>query len=155
MSIKKINYKEYLLEDVTNKSDLWAGKDPVRPWLSTVFRTSAGRKVYGLTENKEDYSAFLCLALTKDIPICDSSLKSYSSEDGHIAVPYTVWSYKPGAGSEIISRILNVARDNFKIKRVITLSPLTGEAKRFHLKNGAKEYRKNSLSVNFEYQVEE
>ena len=40
------------------------------------------------------------------------------------------------------------------IKRVITLSPLTETAKRFHLKNGAKQLQVNEMTQNFEYNIE-
>ena len=38
-------------------------------------------------------------------------------------------------------------------KRVVTLSPLTDMARRFHLKNGAKEIATGLVAANFEYPV--
>ena len=40
------------------------------------------------------------------------------------------------------------------IDRLITLSPLTDMARKFHLKNGAKEVQVNLTTQNFEYDVE-
>jgi hypothetical protein len=37
------------------------------------------------------------------------------------------------------------------LHRLITLSPLTDMARKFHLNNGAKELRVNKTTVNFEY----
>jgi hypothetical protein len=37
------------------------------------------------------------------------------------------------------------------VKAIVTLSPQTELAKRFHLKNGAKVHRQNPTSVNYEY----
>lgn len=149
---KRIDYSDYCVEDVTNKPDLWEGKDPVRPWLSSLFRSTKGRAVYALRRDSESScDAFLCLARTSEIPASEADLKTLSSPNGVIAVPYTVWSYKAGAGKEIVKRVIALVRENSDIKRVITLSPVTRMARRFHLKNGAKEVRKSIDSVNFEY----
>jgi len=150
---RKVNYENYTIADVTNKPHIWKEKDPVRPELSEEFRVSSGRKVFALVSKDNFYVAFLCLARTIDVPKDTKSLDSLSSFDGPIAVPYTVWSYKAGAGKEIVSRIISAARLDPSIKRVVTLSPITEVARRFHIKNNAREYRKNSTTVNFEYEM--
>lgn len=150
MSRNIFNYSLYSIVDVTDSADLWEGKDPVRPWLSSHFRVSSGRKVYSL-KNKDDYAAFLCLARTTEVPEDEVDLKKLSCPNGKIAVPYTVWSYKAGAGKEIVNRVLDIANNDPSIDRVVTLSPVTAMAKRFHLKNGAIELKRSIASVNFEY----
>ena len=77
-------------------------------------------------------------------------MESLTSVDGNIAVPYTVWSYQRGAGKEIINQALSFMRAN-NISRVVTLSPLTEMAKRFHLRNNAIELQVNETTANFEY----
>ena len=70
-----------MIKDVSDNKSLWDGKDPVRPWFSASFRTSNGRKVYGLLGKNEVYSAFVCVALTTSVPRDESDLKSLSSEN--------------------------------------------------------------------------
>ena len=42
-------------------------KDPVRPELDNIFRTSYGRKIYGVKYNSE-INAVMCFAFTNKIP---------------------------------------------------------------------------------------
>ena len=56
-----------------------------------------------------------------------------------IAVFYTVWSYKPGAGRQIVNGVAGrIKTQRPWVKRFVTLSPLTEMAEKFHLKNGAQ-----------------
>ena len=75
-------------------------------------------------------------------------------DEKKIAIAYTVWSRKRGAGREIINKILEYANTN-NIERVVTLSPLTPMATHFHIRNGAKQISINDTSQNFEYKVGE
>ena len=60
-------------------------------------------------------------------------------DDLDTAVFYTVWSYQKGAGRQIINQAQMHLHEKFghKIKKYVTLSPLTRVAERFHLRNGA------------------
>ena len=60
------------------------------------------------------------------------------------------WSYSRGAGREIINELCDYAWDN-NFKRLITLSPKTEMARKFHLKNGAFVLSENKESDNYEY----
>ena len=141
----------FYLKDVTSEENLWFNKDPVRPELNISFRTSLGRKVFGLANDDGDYKSFICIARTTGIPSDTKELDELTSESGGIVVPYSVWSYHRGAGREIINKLLDLAREDETISRVITLSPPTDMAKKFHLRNGAFELRVNKSTVNFEY----
>mgnify|MGYP001480367384 CR=1 FL=1 len=148
------DYTDYILKDVTERNSLWQGKDPVRPHLSSTFKSSEGRFVFGLYDSvKNDYAAFICIAITKDVPKDEGELKMLTCKDGSIAVPYSVWSSKPGAGKVIVNRAIEFAAKEMGIQRVVTLSPRTGMAKRFHLKNNAKEVMVSDCFINFEYKV--
>jgi hypothetical protein len=73
---------------------------------------------------------------------------------GEIAVAYTVWSRKRGAGREIINKLLEYNKNiRTGTKRLITLSPLTPMATHFHISNGAKLISINSETQNFEYEL--
>jgi len=71
-------------------------------------------------------------------------------EQPKIAIAYTVWSRKRGAGREIIQKVLEFAKTQ-GVERVVTLSPLTPMATHFHIKNGAKQISINDTTQNFEY----
>tara|TARA_B100001250_G_scaffold156596_1_gene134660 strand:+ start:840 stop:1424 length:585 start_codon:yes stop_codon:yes gene_type:complete len=131
-------------------------EDPVRPELTLGWRITNGRKIFGLKYDDE-IEGIMCIAFTNDVP---SSIKELDimSELAHlknekkIAIAYTVWSRKRGAGKEIVNKILEYAKKN-KIERVITLSPLTPVATHFHIRNGAKQININEVTQNFEYEI--
>ena len=90
--------------------------DPVRPELDNEFRITHGRKIFGL-KYKDSIEAVVCLAFTNDIPttvkelelMCeDASLVAQHREGqvGTIAVAYTLWSYKKGAGRKIMKELI-------------------------------------------------
>ena len=81
-----------------------------------------------------------------------SELVHMKKEVPKVAIAYTVWSRKRGAGREIIQKVLSHAKEQ-GIERVITLSPLTPMATHFHIRNGAKQISINDTSQNFEYEL--
>ena len=147
--------KNTILEDVTFMPDLWRSKDPVRPNLGVSFKTYPGRRVFGLKADDGEYVAFCCIARAWDVPTDIMSLSDFTSEEGTVCVPYTVWSHRRGAGKTIINALIKHIREaSLGIKRVVTLSPRTEMARNFHLRNGAKEISVNVVTANFEYSIE-
>tara|TARA_Y100001970_G_C14251879_1_gene872437 strand:- start:4063 stop:4518 length:456 start_codon:yes stop_codon:yes gene_type:complete len=145
---------KYTLEYVTTKPHLWETSDPVRPELDVEFKTTPGRGVFGLLGEDGEWKAFLCYARTFLIPRNVKELDDFTSEDGNIIIPYTVWSHEKGAGRTIINEVLSVvSKTRLDIDRVVTLSPPTTMARKFHLRNDAIEFRVNDTTVNFEYEV--
>ena len=78
--------------------------DPVRPELSNEFRTSYGRKIFGVKYQNEIH-AVMCFAFTNEIPKTVNELDQFSKDAflqsaqrdqnvGKIAIAYTVWSKK-------------------------------------------------------------
>jgi len=145
--------KKYMLENVTLRPSLWKTKDPVRPELNVKFKTALGRGVFGLKGEGGEYKAFMCYARTVDVPQSVEELDEMTSETGHIIVPYTVWSHEKGAGRVIINKVVERVGQAEMAQRVVTLSPQTDMARRFHLRNDAIELRVNEATVNFEYEV--
>ena len=118
-------------------------EDPVRPELDLEFRTSYGRKIYGLKyDNKIE--GIMCLAFTKEV--------SYYEKDSDTIIAYTVWSRKRGAGKKIMEEALKFAKSK-GYKRIVTLSPLTPMATHYHIRNGAKLLGHNPTTQNFEYKL--
>ena len=142
-----------MIENVSNNPSLWSDGDPVRPHLSADFKTSNGREVFGLKDPNGSFLSFICVAYTEGIPKDESDLDTMASENPSVAVPYSVWSLKRGAGREIINKALEMLREAGRVVRVVTLSPITDMAKKFHLKNNAILLRENENTVNFEYKL--
>ena len=130
-------------------------EDPVRPELTVEFRTSPGRTIYALLDDQGERAATICVAYTKMVPTNTQELDKFTDPDGHIAVAYTVWSKERGAGRLIVNQLIAHARKQDQITRVVTLSPLTDMARRFHLRNGAVELQVNPTTQNFEYEIEQ
>ena len=138
-------------------------KDPVRPELDNIFRTSYGRKIYGV-KYKNEINAVMCFAFTNKIPKTvkeldllskDAFLQSANRDQkiGKIAIAYTVWSTKKGGGKLIVKEVFKMIKKSNHLNRLITLSPLTEMARNFHLRNGAKEIQVNDETQNFEYKI--
>ena len=144
----------YDLEHVTGFPELWKDRDPVRPELDVSFKTAPGRSVYGLYGDDGDWKAFMCCARTSCIPKSVEDLAIHTCPAGSYIIPYTVWSHEKGAGRVIINKILSMLEHNdIGVNRVVTLSPLTTMAERFHLRNGAEVIRTNATTINFEYKI--
>ena len=138
-------------------------EDPVRPELDNEFRTGYGRKIYGV-EYQEEIYAVMCFAYTNKIPRSVHELEKLSTDaflqsvmrdqsGGQIAVAYTVWSKKKGGGKLIVKEVLKKIKKSNHLNRLITLSPLTEMATKFHSNNGAKLIQINETTQNFEYKV--
>ena len=138
-------------------------EDPVRPELDNVFRRSYGRKIYGVQYMNEIH-AVMCFAYTNKIPKSveeldklshDAFLQSAQRDQnvGQIAIAYTVWSKKKGGGKLIVKEVYKKIKKSNHLNRLVTLSPLTDMATKFHTNNGAKLLQKNETTQNFEYEV--
>ena len=139
-------------------------EDPVRPELDNLFRTSYGRKIFGV-KFKDEIHAVMCFAFTDEIPKSVEELKLFSQDAflknvqrdpnkvGRIAIAYTVWSKKRGGGKLIVKEVYKMIKKSNHLNRLITLSPLTDMARKFHLRNGAVELQVNETTQNFEYKV--
>ena len=139
-------------------------EDPVRPELDNKFRTGYGRKIFGV-EYKGEIYAVMCFAYTNEIPknveeldklSHDAFLQSAQRDQnvGQIAIAYTVWSKKKGGGKLIVKEVFKKIKKSNYLNRLITLSPLTEMATKFHSRNGAKLLQVNETTQNFEYHVE-
>ncbi len=138
-------------------------EDPVRPELDNNFRTGFGRKIYGV-EYQGEIHAVMCFAYTNKIPISVDELEKLSTDaflqtamrdqtGGQIAIAYTVWSKKKGGGKLIVKEVFKKIKKSNHLNRLVTLSPLTEMATKFHKRNGAKLIQINETTQNFEYKV--
>ena len=138
-------------------------EDPVRPELSNDFRNSYGRKIFGV-KYKNQIHAVICFAFTNEIPKSVKQLDLFSKDAflqsanrdqkvGKIAIAYTVWYTKKGGGKLIVKEVFKMIKKSNHLNRLVTLSPLTEMARKFHLNNGAIEIQVNKETQNFEYKI--
>ena len=138
-------------------------EDPVRPELDNEFRTGYGRRIYGVEYQGEIY-AVMCFAYTNIIPKSVDELEKLSTDaflqsamrdqsGGQIAIAYTVWSKKKGGGKLIVKEVFKKIKKSNHLNRLVTLSPLTEMATKFHTRNGAKLVQINEKTQNFEYKI--
>ncbi len=125
--------------------------DPVRPDIPAEFRVSNGRAV-AVLQNEDKPDAMVCISFHDFVPESVQDLDKIT-EVPTTAVFYTIWSYKPGAGRDLLVQAVSDIKKIYPtVNRFVTLSPKTEMAKRFHLKNGAKIFRENTDTINYEYQ---
>ena len=138
-------------------------EDPVRPELDNIFRRSYGRKIFGV-KYKDQIHAVMCFAYTNKIPKSVVELDKFSHDAylqsaqrdqniGKIAIAYTVWSKKKGGGKLIVNEVFKKIKKSNHLNRLVTLSPLTEMATKFHSGNGAKLLQVNENTQNFEYKI--
>ena len=127
--------------------------DPVRPHIDPLLRVSGPHRVFALVDPLTDQvRAMVCVAFGSEVPTGESQLFLMDLDLARVAVFYTVWSYSPGAGREIIFAVREwILAHMPRVEQFVTLSPKTDMARRFHIKNGARELRVNEDSVNYEY----
>ena len=106
----------------------------------------------------------MCFAYTNEIPKSVEELDVLSQDAhlqstlrgqnvGRIAIAYTVWSKKKGGGKLIVKEVFKKIKKSNHLNRLVTLSPLTEMATKFHSRNGAKLLQKNETTQNFEYKI--
>ena len=141
--------------ELVELDDIDVSEDPVRPELTLGFRITNDRKIFGLKYD-EEIEAIVCVAFCPEVPytVREMDYMSRVSEGKNIAVAYTVWSRKRGAGREIIVKLREWAISK-GYEKLVTLSPLTPMATHFHIKNGAKQVYINEETQNFEYELQQ
>ena len=157
--IKKYSYNFNFFKwikktELVQLSEINPEDDPVRPELDNQFRVSNGRKIFGLKYNNE-IEGVVCIAFTNELPatVKELDLMSVNEKDSQIAIAYTLWSLKKGAGKKIMKELLKYMKEQNNIDSIMTLSPLTPMATHYHIRNGAKLIKINPTTQNFEYKV--
>jgi hypothetical protein len=140
----------YFINQISDPLASYVKDDPVRPEISLDFRIAGNAEIIVLL--KDDMpTAIVCVAYRDFVPKDTVELVS-EPYDPSVAVFYTIWSYIPGAGRDLIVQARKeLTKRKPNIKKFVTLSPQTEMARRFHLKNGATIFSENANSVNYEY----
>jgi len=141
----------YLIQDNSDKYLNFISHDPVRPAIPVLQRIGSNKDIFVLRDTDDSVSAVTCVSYQEAVPTAEAELFNEGAQP-KVAVFYTIWSYKPGAGRQLILDTVNyIKENNSSIERFVTLSPKTDMARRFHLKNGAIVLKENTETVNYEY----
>ena len=169
MKIPTISIGSYFNFDWLKKAklielkDIDISSDPVRPDLPVSWRTNHGSKTFGLYYGK-NLMAVMCFAYTNQVPktlyewdkvseVAHSERIHRVGQQGKTAIAYTVWSLQKGGGRMIVNEVHKMIKESNHLNRLVTLSPLTEMATKFHSKNGAKLLQVNETTQNFEYEI--
>lgn len=140
-----------LIKDSTNPLLEYIKDDPVRPDIPIEFRVSNNRFVAALIGEKLE--AMVCVSLHNFIPENIDDL-SKNNDELDTAIFYTIWSYRTGAAGKLIFAVVEEIRKLYPtITRFVTLSPKTEMAHKFHTRNGARVFRENLDTINYEYLI--
>ena len=142
-----------MLHTITTISDDLASlikDDPVRPEIPLSDRVNSNSRIYMLKDGDQTL-AVTCVKFLETIPSAVDDLVMLIGS-ATTAVFYTIWSYTAGSGRELIVEAQKSIESEFpEIRTYVTLSPKTEMARRFHLKNGARELRENRDTINYIY----
>lgn len=140
----------HLIKDLADDLINFLIDDPVRPEIPKDVRVGKNKDIF-VSKESDKITAITCVSYQLNIPEDVSDLFETCIEP-NVAVFYTIWSYKPGAGRNLIlESVKHIKETNTSIKRFVTLSPKTDVAKKFHLRNGACVLRENPATINYEY----
>ena len=96
----------------------------------------------------------VAMGKTKQIEEQLKEREEMHGELGVVLCPYSIWSYQRGHGRKLINNLLEAAPIlHPEVDAVITMSPHTDTAMRFHINNGADIFATNIDCVNYEYEV--
>ena len=141
----------HLIKDLHDKFMRLLIEDPVRPSIPHIDRIGTNKDIFVLRDAEERVRAITCVSYQALVPTSETELFAPCKQP-EVAVFYTIWSYQPGAGRELLRNAVSHIRDNHKtIDRFVTLSPKTEIARRFHIMNGAIVFRENTDTINYEY----
>lgn len=121
-------------------------EDPVRPTIPMSWRQQY--EIWAWMESGRR-AATICVAWLDTVP--DSEEAMLILPRGFKAVAYTIWSAEPGAGARLIRALQQEIQKNPLCEGLYTLSPPTEMARKFHTNNGARVYRLNQTTVNYQY----
>lgn len=140
----------HLIKDLADDLINFLIDDPVRPEIPKDIRVGKNKDIF-VSKESDNVTAITCVSYQHSIPEDVSDLFETCNEPD-VAVFYTIWSYKPGAGRNLIlESVKHIRETNTSIKRFVTLSPKTEVARKFHLRNGACVFRENTATINYEY----
>jgi len=140
----------HTITTITEDLEILIKDDPVRPEIPMTRRVNSNSRIYMLKDGDQT-QAVTCVKFLQAIPAAVDDLVELVGSATTV-VFYTIWSYTAGAGRDLIIETQKSIETEFpEIQTYVTLSPKTEMARRFHLKNGARELRENIDTINYIY----
>lgn len=144
----------HVINSLSDPLCLLVRDDPVRPEIPIEQRVSEGAEIFVLLDSYGKPEAVVCVRYRDTVPRSVIELDHPNMLDPHVAVFYTIWSYRSGAGRTLIQGAVSWLQSQRKnIQKFVTLSPPTEMARTFHLRNGAGVLSVNADTVNYEYNL--
>lgn len=141
----------HLIKSTTDAFFKFLTEDPVRPTIPNTSRLGNNRDIFVKRDDEDLVKAITCVSYQKSIPTKEEELFE-TCDCPSLAIFYTIWSYESGAGKDLIFEARDwIIKNRPEITRILTLSPPTEMARKFHIKNGASVYQVNETTVNYEY----
>jgi len=153
-------------------------EDPVRPDLfeDNTIRFNNNFRVFADIDRVgfgTKVCAIVCVAIAPFIPQEEKHLRDLANGElekafkamekelgkddifaGKILCPYSLWSYEKGAARRLINDLLEAVPIMYPdIDHVITMSPPTRMAMKFHIRNGAFMLSPNKETINYQYEI--
>jgi len=146
-----LEHQLHEIRDLTDPFLELVAQDPVRPHIPAPQRVGETARVLVLLKEQRPQSV-VCVSFTSDVATTEDQLFGTPVSDAQVIMLYTIWSLAPGAGRRMVHEVLSYVKQSWpQVHRVVTLSPPTQMAERFHLNNGASMLQHNGATVNFEY----
>ena len=144
----------HIIKSVQDPLISYVVQDPVRPEIPVSWRVEHNNEVFTLVNEHSEPQAIVCVAYRNSVPSSVDDLFLKEVSEPNTAIFYTIWSYKTGKGQQLLMEAVKGIQKKYpSINRFVTLSPKTDLARKFHLKNGAKELSNNKVTVNYEYRI--
>jgi hypothetical protein len=141
----------YIIQDLSDHLLDLIKDDPVRPEIPVEQRVNTNSQVFVLKNDQNEPTAVTCVKFLDLVPSTVADL-AQQVVAVNTAVFYTIWSYRAGAGRDLIAQArAQIAQAHPEVNTFVTLSPKTEMARRFHHKNGAETLRENPDTVNYLY----
>lgn len=144
-----------MLHVITHEHDELAHlilSDPVRPHIPVQHRLGSHGRVLVLQNHIQEPQSVICVVFSDRVVTEESDLFSYNGNSACVCMLYSIWSLSKGGGQAMLPELRQwVLQNHAHTQRMVTLSPPTPMARRFHVKNGAWELQVNATTVNFEY----
>jgi hypothetical protein len=149
---------QVMLLQIPNEHSPWISviaDDPVRPNIPANVRVGPMGRVLVLLDEQDEPEAVVCMSLMNHVPTDESELFQQGVINPQVAVLYSIWSQKQGGGSRLVKKIPGWVKTHLPtVNQLVTLSPLTHMARKFHTSHGATVWRHNPTSINFRYELD-
>jgi hypothetical protein len=144
----------HVIDNMTHPLVHLVSGDPVRPHVTLEDRLHNLNRILVLENSLGVPSSVVCVAFSDHVITDESEIAAYQALNPSVAILYTIWSLDKGGGQAMIPMAKQWIRKEWPtVSQLVTLSPHTAMARRFHEKNGAHELQMNEHTVNFEYDL--